>query len=98
MQEQDLATMAHDASKNAPPMGISPVEEVPITAEPHDPIHLDCDIVVLGGGGAGRPSGSLPFELPVGRGDVAAVVQLRQPPVRRVLSTAMPCSPPPPPF
>ena len=53
MQEQDLATMAHDASKNAPPMGISPVEEAPITAEPHDPIHLDCDIVVLGGGGAG---------------------------------------------
>ena len=26
MQEQDLATMAHDASKNAPPMGIPPVE------------------------------------------------------------------------
>lgn len=53
MQEQDLATMAHDASKNAPPMGIPPVEEAPITAEPHDPIHLNCDIVVLGGGGAG---------------------------------------------
>lgn len=52
MQEQDLATMAHDASKNAPPMGIPPVEEAPITAEPHDPIHLNCDIVVLGGGGA----------------------------------------------
>lgn len=34
MQEQDLATMAHDASKNALPMGIPPVEEAPITAEP----------------------------------------------------------------
>ena len=53
MQEQDLATMAHDAAKNGAPFGGPPPMEAPIQAEPHAPIHYDCDIVVLGGGGAG---------------------------------------------
>ena len=46
MQEQDLATMAHDAAKNGAPFGGPPPMEAPIQAEPHAPIHYDCDIVV----------------------------------------------------
>ena len=49
MQEQDLATMAHDATKNSPPMGGPPPEEAPVQVAPHEPVHYDCDIVVLGG-------------------------------------------------
>ena len=58
MQEQDLATMAHDATKNGPPMGGTPPEEAPVQVAPHEPVHYDCDIVVLGGGGSGLVAGA----------------------------------------
>ena len=46
MQEQDLATMAHDASKNAPPWHSSRGRSTDHCGAPRS-IHLDCDIVVL---------------------------------------------------
>lgn len=55
MQEKDLATLAHEATRQGPPpSGMPPMqEETPVVVPPHAPMHFDCDVVILGGGGAG---------------------------------------------